>query len=70
MTTIDLIVECDEVLSIDPRARVQGGQYVKVSLDDVNVEDLLVQLAEKLDVETVLDYFSDDAIKGYLEQKA
>jgi len=35
-------------------------------LDDVQVEPLLAQLAKGLDIETVLDYFSDDAIRGYL----
>jgi len=68
MISLDLTIVCDEVLTLEPTKTPQGAPVVKMMLDDVQIEPLLAQLAEKLDIETVLDYFSDDAIKGYLEK--
>ena len=66
MITENLTILCDEVLTLEPQKCTANGLSVKILLDDVQVEPLLIQLAEKLDIETVLDYFSDDAIKAYL----
>lgn len=69
MTILDLTIVCDEVLTMDAVKDGQGYPVMKMMLDDVQIEPLLAQLAKKIDIETVLDYFTDDAIKGYLEQR-
>lgn len=69
MITENLTIICDEVDKIIPYTTGQNVPKVKLILDDVEIDSLLIQLAEKLDIETVLDYFSDDSIKAYLEQK-
>ena len=68
MISLDLTIVCDEVLTLEPTKTPQGALVFKMILDDVQIEPLLAKLAEKLDIETVLDYFSDDAIKEYLEK--
>lgn len=69
MITENLTIICDEVDKLIPYITGQNVPKVKLILDDVEIDSLLIQLAEKLDIETVLDYFKDDSIKAYLEQK-
>lgn len=64
----NLVIKCDEVLSLEPKALLNHAPYVQLLLDDVDIDSLLVQLAEKLDIEIILDYFTDDDIKAYLEK--
>ena len=66
MNTENLTIICDEVDKIKLVTTGQSVPKVELILDDVEIDSLMIQLAEKLDIETVLDYFSDDAIKGYL----
>ena len=66
MISLDLTIVCDEVITLEPTTNGQCAPVVKMILDDVRIEPLLEQLTKKLDIETILDCFSDDAIKGYL----
>ena len=66
MNTEKLTIECESIECIEPTLGGQHSPHLKVTLDDVHIDALLLQLANKLDVETVLDYFPDSLIKDYI----
>lgn len=67
MQSINLTLVCDEIDNIYPSLSMQGTPLTTIFLDDVDVDSLMIQLVEKLDPETILDYLKNDVIKGYLK---
>ena len=68
----NLIITCDEVLTMEARPSQQATEppVMRMMLDDVYIDELMLQLVKKLDVADVLDYFTPAQIKEYLEKES
>jgi hypothetical protein len=63
----DLTIECEIVSNQGAVKLGDHSPHIKMTLEDVRVDGLLIQLVKNLDIETILDYFPDDLIKAYAE---
>ena len=69
MTTENLFITCDEILSLEPIKNGQGSPIIKMLVDDVNLDLLMPQIAEKCDAHYILDHLTDDDISEYMEKR-
>jgi hypothetical protein len=65
MSYQDLVIECEIISNQGAVKKGEHAPHIKMVLEDVRIDSLLIQLAKKIDIETVLDYFPDDLIKDY-----
>lgn len=62
-----LKIECDEILETRPTLDNQNAPVLTLTLDDVNIEKLMIELVKQLDPEQILDYLKDDVIREYIK---
>ena len=63
----NLTIECEAVINQGAVKQGDHAPHIKMTLEDVRIDNLLIQLVKNLDIETILDYFPDDLIKSYAE---
>jgi hypothetical protein len=63
----NLVIECEQIVCTSTVKRGEDPAHLKMTLEDVRVDSLMVELVKELDVETVLGYFPDHLIKKYAE---
>jgi hypothetical protein len=66
MITENLKIICDGADKVNLVTNGQGNPEMVMYLDDVNIDELMTQLAVKCDAHTILDHLHDEAIAEYM----
>jgi len=62
-----LTIECSEIACTSTVKRGEDTAHIKMTLKDVRVTELMVNIIKEVGVEAVLDHISDLQISNYLK---
>ena len=60
---------CDHIENLTPFKSGQDAPMIRLLLDDVDASGLMRQMVSACDPEDLLDYFSGNVIREYLEKQ-
>ena len=62
----NITIECTEITCTSTVNRGQDNAHIKMTLEDVRVTELMVNVIKEIGVDAVLDHISDTEIAQYL----
>ncbi len=63
----NLVIECEQIVCTSTAKRGEDNAHIKMTLEDVRITELMVNIIKEVGVEAVLDHISDLQISNYLK---
>ncbi len=63
----NLVIECEQIVCTSTTKRGEDNAHIKMTLEDIRTNEVMVNIIKEVGVEAVLDHISDTQISNYLK---